>query len=54
MTVAPKDPKPTRSKFWERVAPDEIDWRSLVLIPLLAVLTALIIGAIFIAEILLL
>ena len=48
MTVAPKDPKPQRSAFWERVAPDQIDYRSLVLIPLLAVLTALIIGAVFI------
>jgi simple sugar transport system permease protein len=48
MTAAPKEPQPSRGGFWERVAPDNIDWRSLVLIPLLAVLTALIIGAIFI------
>ena len=48
MTVANKDPQPTRGGFWERVAPDQIDWRSLVLIPLLAVFTALVIGAIFI------
>ena len=48
MTVAPKDPQPTRGGFWERVAPDQIDWRSLVLSPLLAVFTALVIGAIII------
>jgi simple sugar transport system permease protein len=31
-----------------RIAPNEIDWRSIVLIPLLAVLSALIVGAVFI------
>jgi simple sugar transport system permease protein len=42
--------KPDRapSSWFERVAPRDVDWRSLVLIPGLAVLSALIIGAVFI------
>ena len=44
---APEEPQ--RPSWLERLAPTEVDWRSLVLIPLLAVLSALIVGAIFIA-----
>jgi len=45
--VAEKPERPPSSWF-ERVAPKDVDWRSLVLIPSLAVLSALIIGAVFI------
>lgn len=44
--VAPESPK--EPGWLEKVAPKRVDWRSLVLIPILAVLTALIIGALFI------
>lgn len=37
-----------RPSWTARVAPSDVDWRSIVLIPLLAVLSALIVGAVFI------
>ena len=48
-TVTQEPEQPHRPSWLERIAPKDIDWRSLVLIPLLAVLSALIVGAIFIA-----
>ena len=48
-TVTEEPEQPQRPSWLERIAPRDIDWRSLVLIPLLAVLSALIVGAIFIA-----
>ncbi|HVR78044.1 MAG TPA: ABC transporter permease [Acidimicrobiia bacterium] len=39
---------PERPTWRDRVAPKGVDWRSLVLIPTLAVLSALIVGAVFI------
>jgi simple sugar transport system permease protein len=41
-------PVPERPTWRDRVAPKGVDWRSLVLIPTLAVLSALIVGAVFI------
>ena len=44
-----KEPEGRVPPSWlERVAPRDVDWRSLVLIPSLAVLSALIVGAVFI------
>jgi len=52
MTQTPEvveKPEGERPPSWlERVAPRDIDWRSLVIIPSLAVLSALIVGAVFI------
>ncbi|MFZ0625151.1 MAG: hypothetical protein WAN34_01480, partial [Acidimicrobiia bacterium] len=39
---------PTEPRWMERVAPKRVDWRSLILIPFLAVVTALAVGAVFI------
>jgi len=39
---------PERPSWLERIAPKDVDWRSLLLIPSLAVLSALIVGAVFI------
>ncbi|HEX9863712.1 MAG TPA: ABC transporter permease [Acidimicrobiia bacterium] len=39
---------PDRPSWVERVAPREVDWRSLLVIPSLAVFSALIVGAVFI------
>lgn len=41
-------PEPPRSVWLQRLAPQEVDWRTLVVIPLLAVLSALVIGAVLI------
>jgi general nucleoside transport system permease protein len=41
-------PDQPRPPWLERIAPKDVDWRSLVLIPALAVLSALIVGAVFI------
>jgi simple sugar transport system permease protein len=41
--------EPTRGKLLELIAPRNLDWRNLLLVPILAVVTALIIGAIIIA-----
>ena len=43
-----EEPVPERRTWRDRVAPKRVDWRSLVLIPTLAVLSALIVGAVFI------
>ncbi len=52
MSQAPepvKEPEKEERPSWlERVAPKDVDWRSLLLIPSLAVLSALIVGAVFI------
>lgn len=52
MSQAPetvKEPEKEELPSWlERVAPKDVDWRSLLLIPSLAVLSALIVGAVFI------
>jgi simple sugar transport system permease protein len=52
MSQAPetvKDPEKEEEPSWlERIAPKDVDWRSLLLIPSLAVLSALIVGAVFI------
>ena len=48
-TVTQEPEQPDRPSWLDRIAPRDVDWRSLFLIPLLAVLSALIIGAIFIA-----
>jgi simple sugar transport system permease protein len=53
MTQGPEEvgdePQGREPPSWlERVAPRDVDWRSLVLIPSLAVLSALIVGAVFI------
>ncbi len=49
---SPADPSgevpPVRGTMWERVAPTDVDWRSILIIPLLAVFTALVIGALLI------
>jgi simple sugar transport system permease protein len=45
---AVEEPVPEQSTWRDRVAPKGVDWRSLVLIPTLAVLSALIVGAVFI------
>lgn len=37
-----------RGPLWERIAPSQIDWRSVVLVPLLAVAAALLVGAVII------
>lgn len=37
-----------RGPLWERIAPSAIDWRSVLLVPLLAVLAALMLGALLI------
>ena len=48
-TTLTKEPeKPERPSWLDRIAPKDVDWRSLFLIPLLAVLSALIVGAGFI------
>jgi ABC-type uncharacterized transport system permease subunit len=41
-------PDQPRPPWLERIAPKDVDWRSLLLIPALAVLSALIVGAVFI------
>jgi simple sugar transport system permease protein len=41
-------PEPNRPSWLQRVAPKDVDWRSLVIIPALAVLSALVVGAVFI------
>ncbi|MGH8913463.1 MAG: ABC transporter permease, partial [Acidimicrobiia bacterium] len=44
-----KEPEASERSSWrERIAPSEVEWRSLLVIPLLAVFTALIVGAVFI------
>lgn len=43
-----QDPEPERPGWLERVAPSEIDWTTLVVIPVLAVISALIVGAVII------
>ncbi|HEU4895176.1 MAG TPA: hypothetical protein VFT85_05005, partial [Acidimicrobiia bacterium] len=43
-----EEPQPQRPAWLERIAPSEIDWKTVVVIPLLAVLSALIIGAVII------
>jgi general nucleoside transport system permease protein len=52
MTQTPEvvETKPDRPRppWLERIAPKDVDWRSLLLIPALAVLSALIVGAVFI------
>ena len=48
--VTPEPEQPRRSRLRERVAPRDVDWRSLVLIPILAVIAALALGAMFIAA----
>ncbi|MGH8949879.1 MAG: ABC transporter permease [Acidimicrobiia bacterium] len=48
-TVTQEPEQPDRPSWLDRIAPKDVDWRSLFVIPLLAVLSALIIGAIFIA-----
>jgi simple sugar transport system permease protein len=52
MSQAPeqvKAPERPQTPSWlERVAPKDVDWRSLLFIPALAVLSALIVGAVFI------
>jgi simple sugar transport system permease protein len=53
MTQGPEvvgdEPEGREPPSWlERVAPKDVDWRSLVLIPSLAVLSALVVGAVFI------
>ncbi|HLU52146.1 MAG TPA: ABC transporter permease [Acidimicrobiia bacterium] len=45
--IAGRGPRP-RGPLLERIAPSHIDWRSIVLVPLLAVFTALVIGALII------
>lgn len=45
--VSGKAPRP-RGSLLERIAPSQLDWRSVVLVPLLAVLAALIVGALII------
>ena len=54
MNTPPEKPTASapRGPLWERIAPSNIDWRSLVLVPLLAVAAALLVGAviIFITE----
>ena len=47
-TPEPPESKP-RSALLERIAPAGIDWRSVLLLPILAVIAALIVGAIIIA-----
>lgn len=39
----------TRAALWERIAPSNLDWRSVVLVPILAVIAALAVGAVIIA-----
>ncbi len=46
--VKENEGQPEEPRWVERVAPKEVDWSSLVIIPLLAVLSALIIGAVLI------
>jgi ABC-type uncharacterized transport system permease subunit len=43
-----EEPEPERPSWLERVAPSEVDWTTLVVIPLLAVVSALIVGAVII------
>jgi ABC-type uncharacterized transport system permease subunit len=44
-----EEPEEQRRPGWvDRVAPRDVDWRSLIFIPLLAVISALIVGAVFI------
>lgn len=43
----PPDSVPTGS-LWERIAPRNLDWRSVLLVPMLAVLAALVVGAVII------
>lgn len=43
-----EDPGPERPRWLEVVAPRDVDWTTLVVIPLLAVLSALIVGAVII------
>ena len=47
-TPAPEEPS-GRNRLLQIFAPERIDWRSVVLVPLLAVFSALIVGAIIIA-----
>ena len=47
-TVGQEPEPPDRPSWLDRVAPKDVDWRSLLLIPFLAVLSALIVGAGFI------
>lgn len=43
-----QEPEPERPGWLERVAPSEIDWTTLLVIPILAVISALIVGAVII------
>jgi len=47
-TTPDKEVTPERPGWLERIAPSDIDWKTVVVIPLLAVLSALIIGAVII------
>ena len=47
-TTTEETPPPQRPGWLERIAPSEVDWTTLVVIPLLAVLSALIVGAVII------
>ncbi len=48
-TILPKEEKEPKEPGWvERVAPKNVAWSSLVVIPLLAVFSALVVGAVFI------
>jgi ABC-type uncharacterized transport system permease subunit len=43
-----EEPQPKEPRWMQRLAPRDVDWTTLVIIPLLAVLSALIIGAVII------
>jgi len=48
-TITKKEaPEPDRPRWLEAIAPSSVDWKTVVVIPLLAVLSALIIGAVII------
>ena len=46
--TTPENPPPERPRWTERIAPQDVDWTTLVVIPLLAVLSAMIVGAVII------
>ena len=48
VTERQEEPEAKEPRWIERVAPKDVDWGTLVVIPLLAVLSALIVGAVLI------
>lgn len=48
VVTTPESPQPQRPGWLERIAPRDVDWTTLVVIPVLAVISALVVGAVII------